>query len=92
MSGHFKRSPHFTKAQGFPDGSAGKESTYQAGEAGDVGSVPELRRSPAGRNGDPLSVFLPEKSHGQRNLVGYSPKGHKQLDTTGRLITSIAQR
>ena len=54
--------------------------------------VPELRRSPAGGNGEPLSVFLPEKSHGQRNLVGYSPKGRKELDTTGRLITSTAQR
>ena len=40
MSGHFKRSPHFTKAQGFPDGSAGKESTYQAG---DVISIPGLQ-------------------------------------------------
>ena len=27
-------------------------------------------------------VFLPEKSHGQRNLAGYNPKGHKESDTT----------
>ena len=27
-------------------------------------------------------VFLPGKSHGQRNLVGYSPEGCKELDTT----------
>ena len=27
-------------------------------------------------------VFLPGQSPGQRNLVGYSPQGHKQLDTT----------
>ena len=33
------------------------------------------------------SLFLPEKSHGQRSLVGYSPKGHKESDTTGRLST-----
>ena len=25
----------------------------------------------------PTAVFLPGKSHGQRNLVGYSPWGHK---------------
>ena len=25
------------------------------------------------------------KSHGQRNLVGYSPWGHKESDTTERL-------
>ena len=27
-------------------------------------------------------VFLPGKSHGQRSLVGYSPWGHKESDTT----------
>ena len=27
-------------------------------------------------------VFLPGKSHEQRNLVGYSPWSHKDLDTT----------
>ena len=27
-------------------------------------------------------VFLPEKPHGQRNLVGYCPKGCKESDTT----------
>ena len=30
----------------------------------------------------PHSVFLPEESHGQRTLVGYSPLGHKELDMT----------
>ena len=34
------------------------------------------------RKWQPTPVFLPEKSHGQRNLVGYSPKGHKELDMT----------
>ena len=28
-----------------------------------------------GRKWQPTSVFLPEKSHGQRSLAGYSPKG-----------------
>ena len=27
------------------------------------------------------SIFLPGKSHGQRSLVGYSPKGHQESDT-----------
>ena len=26
-------------------------------------------------------VFLPGEFHGQRNLVDYSPKSHKELDT-----------
>ena len=30
----------------------------------------------------PTPVFLPGESHGQRNLVGYSPQGCKELDTT----------
>ena len=31
-------------------------------------------------------VFLPGKSHGQRRLVGYSPWGCKELDTTEQQI------
>ena len=30
----------------------------------------------------PTLIFLPGKPHGQRNLVGYSPWGHKELDAT----------
>ena len=33
----------------------------------------------------PTLVFLPRESHGQRLLAGYSPWGHKELDTTERL-------
>ena len=32
--------------------------------------------------------FLPEESHGQRSLVGYSPWGRKESDTTERLTLS----
>ena len=34
-------------------------------------------------------VVLPGKSHGQRNLVGYSPWSHKELDTTEGLHFSF---
>ena len=30
----------------------------------------------------PTPVFLPEESHRQRSLAGYSPRGGKELDTT----------
>ena len=30
----------------------------------------------------PIPVFLPGESHGQRNLAGYSPWGHKESDMT----------
>ena len=29
-----------------------------------------------------IPVFLPGKCHGWRSLVGYSPWGHKESDTT----------
>ena len=34
------------------------------------------------RQWQPTPVFLPGKSHGQRRLVGYSPWGHEESDTT----------
>ena len=34
------------------------------------------------RQWQPTPVLLPGESHGQRSLVGYSPWGHKELDTT----------
>ena len=33
----------------------------------------------------PTPVFLPGEFHGQRSLTGYSPWGHKELDTTKQL-------
>ena len=35
----------------------------------------------------PTPIFLPEESHGQRSLAGYSPWGRKELDMTERLST-----
>ena len=32
-------------------------------------------------------VFLPGKPYGQRNLVDYSPQGHKELDATEHALT-----
>ena len=48
--------------------------------AGDAGSIPGSERSPGEE--DPTPVFLSRESHGQRSLVGYSPWGHEELDTT----------
>ena len=39
---------------GFPDGSAGKESACNAGDTGDVGSIPGSGRSPEEGNGNLL--------------------------------------
>ena len=35
----------------------------------------------------PTPIFLPGDFHGQKSLVGYSPQGHKELDTTKQTHT-----
>ena len=57
----------------------GKESSCNTR---DQDSIPGLGRSPGGGHGNPLQYSCPEKPHGQRNLVGYSSWGLKELDTT----------
>ena len=110
-------------ALSFPGGSESKESTYNAG---DLGSIPGLGKSPGEGNGNPVqysglensmdrgawqatvqavakswmgprdfhhhlcfggeaplrTVFWPGESHGWRSLVGYSPRGCKESETT----------
>ena len=66
-------------AQGFRGGSEVKPSAWNAG---DLGSIPGSGRSPGEGNGKPTPVFLPGESHGGRSLVGYSPWGRKESDTT----------
>ena len=65
----------------FPGGSDSKVSVYSAG---DQGSIPG-REDPLENDMAPTPVLLPGKSHGQRSLVGYNPRGRKELDTTERL-------
>ena len=64
---------------GFSGGSDGKES---ACNAGNLGSILWLERSPGGGLGNPLQYACLENPHGQRSLVGYSPEGHTELDMT----------
>ena len=67
---------------GFPSGASGKESARNAGDARDTGLFPGLGTSPRRKAWQPIPVFLPGESHGQRSLVGYSPCSHKESDTT----------
>ena len=46
---------------------------------------PWVGKIPWRRKWQPTSVFLPGESHGERSLVGHSPRGHKELDTTEQL-------
>ena len=43
---------------------------------------PCVRKIPWRRKLQLTPIFLSGQSHGQRSLVGYSPWGHKELDTT----------
>ena len=57
-----------------------------------VKNLPQCRKPPGfdpwvrkilwRRAWQPTPVFLPEESHGERSLVGNSPWGHKESDTT----------
>ena len=58
-----------------------KNSPAIVGDIRDAGGIPGLGRCPWRRAWQPNLVFLPGESHGQRSLVGYSPKGHKESDT-----------
>ena len=46
------------------------------------GLDPWVGRIPWRRTWQPTSVFLPEESHEQRSLAGYSPWGCEELDMT----------
>ena len=66
-------------------GSDGKASAYNEG---DPGSIPGSGISPGEGNGNPLqhsclenlALLIP-----RRSLIGYSPWGHKESDTTEQL-------
>ena len=62
---------------GFPGGSEGKESAYNAG---DLNSIPESGRSPGEGNGWPLQFSC---------LEGYSSWGCKESDTSEQMTMSM---
>ena len=54
-------------------------------QCGRHGFDPWVRKIPWRRKWQPTPVFLPGEYRGLRSLVGYSPQGRKELDTTVRL-------
>ena len=67
--------------RGFPVAQMAKNlaAITQIPSLGWIGKIPWRREWP------PTPVFLPGEFHGQRSLEGYSPWGHKELDTTEQL-------
>ena len=59
--------------------------SYHCLQCGRPGFDPWVRKILWRRKWQPTPVFLPGKSHGQRSLVGYSPWGHNESDTTEQL-------
>ena len=72
---------------GFPGGADGKES---ACNAGDPGLTPGSESSPGEGNGNPLQYSHLENPHGQRSLVGYSPRSRKESDMSEHPSTHTA--
>ena len=72
-------------AEGLCGRLSGKESAYQSWRLRRLGFDPWGGTIPWRRKWQPTPVFWPGESHGQRSLVGYSPWGRKELDTTERL-------
>ena len=72
----------YMMAQGFLGGTVIKNLPANVGDARDW-----VRKILWRRKWQPTSVFLPGKSHGQRSLVGYSPWGRKESDTTDHTHT-----
>ena len=77
-----------------PGGSVGKESAYieKKKKKKNLPAVQETwvqspgwEDSPEGGHGNRLQYSYLENPHGQRSLVGYSPRGCKELDMTERL-------
>ena len=66
---------------GFPGGSVVKNPPANAGDSGDMGSIPGLEKFHGVGNGNPSSI-LARKSHEQRSLAGDSMCGRKESDTT----------
>ena len=69
------------KTRGFPGGSLVKNLPANAG---DLGSIPGLRRCPGEGNSNPLQYSCLGNPMDRGSLAGYSPWGHKEYNTTQR--------
>ena len=67
---------------GFPGGISGKELACQCRRHKRRGFNPWVRKIPWSREWQPTLIFLLRKFHGQWSLVGYSPWGLEEWDTT----------
>ena len=71
--------PKKKKKHGLPRRRSDKESTYQCKRCKRYGFNPWIRKMPWRRTWQLTPIFLPGKFHEQKNLVGYSPWGCKNV-------------
>ena len=67
---------------GFPGGGSGKEPICQCRRHKRRGFDSWIGKIPCRRAQQPTPVFLPEESHWQRSLAGYSSWGYNESDRT----------
>ena len=70
-------------------GASGKEPACQRRRYKRREFNPWVREIPWRRAWQPILMFLPGESHGQRSLMGYSSWGHKESDMTKGTLASV---
>ena len=81
-------SQYKTQHENFPSSSVGKRTHLQCRRHR---FDPWAGKIPWRRAWQPVPVFLPGESHGQRSLAGYSPWSHKESDMTKTLHNNKTQ-
>ena len=84
-----KRCKKATHTLELPRWQSGKEATCQGKRHQRYWFYPWVGKVLWRNKQQPIPVFLPEKFQGQRNLVSYSPWGHKELDVTEHEHTTL---
>ena len=72
----------YLESQLLPTWHSGKESACQGRRCKRRGFDPWVRKIPWSRKWQPIPVFLPRKSHGQKGLAAYTPQGCKESGET----------
>ena len=67
---------------GFTGASVVKNPPANAGDTGNVGSIPGSGRSTGGGNGKPFQYSCLENPHGQRSLADYWSMGSHPIEST----------
>ena len=81
ISTYLKQFSRDIKVHGLPRWLGSRESAYNAGGTGNIGSISGLGNA-LRRKWLHTAVFFSGETHGQRSLTGYNPWGHKESDVT----------